>query len=103
MYSSGNIKKVPPTDRKRSPFVKGPIPMSWLERASKCGPSAVALGVLIYWRHGMNYEEISISTELTKRFGVSESTRRRTLRKMAAAGLIEMKITGRKRRVVLLP
>lgn len=101
MYCSDH-REVPPT-RKPSHFVKGPLQLDWFERTAKCGPSAVTLGLLLHYKRGFGDRELCVSTELAKRFGVSESTRRRTLRKMAAAGLIEMKITGRKRRVVLLP
>ena len=77
--------------------------MDWFELAAKCGPSAVTLGFLLHYKRGFGDRELCVSAELAKRFGVSESTRRRTFRKMAAAGLIEVKITGRKLRVVLLP
>jgi len=92
-----------PASQKKPPFIKGPLPLPWFERAAKCGPSAIMLGLLLYYKHGLGHQELSISAELVKRYSVSESTRRRTLRRMAAAGLIRLEIKGRQLRVVLLP
>lgn len=89
--------------QKRRRFVKGPLPLEWFERASQCGPAAVTLGMLLFYKHGLGLSPLSISVELAKQFSVSESTRRRTLRKMATAGLIQLQIVGRTLRVELLP
>jgi DNA-binding MarR family transcriptional regulator len=88
--------------RKRRAFVKGPLPLDWFERAAKCSQSAVILGLLLFFKHGLGHQELSLSTELAERYSISESTKRRTLRKREAAGLIRMVIKGRKLRVELV-
>ena len=88
--------------RGRSQFIKGPLPLKWFERASQCGPAAVTLGLLLFYKHGFGHKDLSVSAELTKRFSVSESTRRRTLRRMEAEGLIRTMIEGRKLRVQII-
>ena len=90
----------PPAHRKH--FVAGPLPLDWFECAAKIGPSAVVLGILLFFKRGFGDTQICLSAEFTRRFSVSESTRRRTLRKMAAAALIKLEVRGKKTRIEIL-
>ena len=75
--------------RKVGEFIKGPMPMPWLERAFGLGGKAAAVAVLLWFMAGMNGpREIRVTPRLLKRFNVSRQAGYRAVHALAAEGLI---------------
>jgi len=70
-------------------FIRGPIPMPWLWRASRLPGRAFQVGVLIWLRVGQRKSKrVLLSTELTKTFGIDGDAKTRALRYLEHAGLV---------------
>jgi hypothetical protein len=74
--------------RRGRQFIKGPVPMPWVERAARLPGKALAVGLLLWFRHGMGDAPIAVSRPLTERFGVSRKAAGRALTALERAGLI---------------
>jgi hypothetical protein len=86
-------------------FIKGPLPMPWMERAARLPGKALAVGLLLWFQKGMLGDKpITVSTSLLKRFGVGRKAAGRALTAMARLGLIHADRTaGRLARVRIIP
>lgn len=85
----------PPTQRKRNKrrgeFIKGPIPIAWIELACMQGGKAAGLAWLLHFKAGMTKgKPVKVTRELLKRFNVSTSAAYRALDAMESAGLISV-------------
>lgn len=96
------IERVIQKHRNTGKFVKGPIPLWWLQRATKCSPSAVTVGMLLFHLDGMGRTDITISNEFAKRFGLSRNTKTKALRLLEQAGLVKLRRSGQRVVVTLL-
>jgi hypothetical protein len=47
---SGVLAEAP----RKTPFLRGPIPMAWLEKAAELPGKTINLGLALWWLHGMN-------------------------------------------------
>ena len=75
--------------RRGRQFIKGPVPMPWVERAARLPGKALAVGLLLWFRHGMGGGAlITVSRPLMERFGVSRKAAGRALTALEQAGLI---------------
>jgi hypothetical protein len=87
------------------PFIKGPIPLRWLARASAAGGSALEVGLEIWFWAGLkrsNRIAISLS-RLRVSPTLSRSAASRGLQKLESAGLVRaQRLPGRKPIVELL-
>lgn len=75
----------------RKLFIKGPIPLGWIQRANHLGGStgAVALGLWFY--AGINKSSrFKIDGKLDRLTGVTRQTRQQALEKLERAGLIKL-------------
>jgi hypothetical protein len=109
LLSSENLKKlcvVGPTSRDqravvphpRSPriagqFLRGPIPMAWLEKAANLpgkGPLAVALAIRFESGRRGNAPSVRLTNSLAARFGVSRKAKYAALLALEGAGLIKV-------------
>lgn len=72
-------------------FLKGPIPLSWLEAASKLPGKAFVLGNVLWWHHGMNQgSNIKVTRRSLERFCLSEDAYRDGLKRLEDAGLVSV-------------
>jgi hypothetical protein len=74
---------------KRHMFLKGPVPLWWLEKASKLGGKCLAVGVALWFLAGLKRTStIKLTQRVRSRFGVGRGASRRCLYKLEKAGLI---------------
>lgn len=72
-------------------FLRGPVPLSWLQSAAKLPGKAYTLGTLIWWLHGMNQgSSIKVTKRSLERFSISEDAYRDGLQRLKAAGLVSV-------------
>jgi hypothetical protein len=83
-------------------FVRGPIPLWWIQCASKeCGQSAVVLGMILFFWLGLKRKPAPISKHEIKKWGLSRNTRDSALKKLLSARLITMHPLGKRRFPIL--
>lgn len=77
--------------RYTEPFVKGPIPIRWLQRANH-SQAALTVGVYLWFKRGLGEDPIVVSTsQLRTKWGLrSRRSVYRALRHLEAAGLIDV-------------
>ena len=72
-------------------FLRGPIPLPWLQRAASLPGKAYALGTILWWFKGMNpTKPIKVTTKSLKGFSVSEDAYRDGLKRLEEAGLVSV-------------
>jgi DNA-binding PadR family transcriptional regulator len=70
-------------------FLKGPIPLSWLGNAAALPGKALATALAIMFEVGRRRSsEITLTTAIVQRFGVSRKAKYRALKHLESAGLI---------------
>jgi hypothetical protein len=78
-----------PAFRRRGRFLRGPISMSWLERAAKLPGRALHVALAI--RHQCNLEKsstVALSNKHCAALGVDRDAKRRGLEAVQTAGLV---------------
>jgi hypothetical protein len=92
------------TGKRKGRFVRGPVPLDWLEAAAGCGGKAVAVAVLLWYRRGVTRSpEVIVGRTLRDRFAVSQQSFRRALASLECAGLVMVeRSVGRSPRITLL-
>jgi hypothetical protein len=72
-------------------FLKGPIPLPWLEAAAKLPGKAYVLGNILWWHHGMSQgSSIKVTKRSLERFAISEDAYRDGLQRLEDAGLVSV-------------
>jgi hypothetical protein len=84
-------------------FLRGPVPLPWLERAGQCPGKSLHVGIVLWYRAGLTRRrEIPLGRPDLARFGVSRFAASRALLAMEHAGLITViRLAGRKRLVTI--
>jgi hypothetical protein len=74
-------------------FIKGPIPLWWLTIANRLGGCTTAVAMLLWFYDGI-YEgqSFQLTWRLDDVTGISRQSRQKALKKLEAAGLIELNI-----------
>jgi len=73
------------------PFLRGPIPISWLNRAAQLGGKTLNVAIAIRWIHGMSGNQpIKLSKKALQSFHVSSDAASDALNRMEANGLIRL-------------
>ena len=86
---------------RRSEFLRGPVPMWWLSRAAALPGKALAVGIALWFRVGVNGDaQVRLSGPLLERVGVGRKASYGALKTLAASGLITVR-GGRGRRPVV--
>src|SRR3712207_474894 len=83
----------PPSPRIHGQFLRGPIPMSWLETAAKLpgkAPLAVALTIRFEAGRQANSQAVKLTNPLVARLGVSRKSKYSALIALQQAGLIDV-------------
>ena len=93
-----------PRHRSREQFLKGPIPVRWLERAARPRGKSLALGLALWVEAGMKRSGIvTLSRAVRLRLGVGRNATTRSLRALEAASLVKVeRHPGRAPRVTIL-
>ena len=84
--------------RRRSPrhrtgeeFLKGPIPLAWLEAAARLPGNALAVGIAVWFKAGVAKSgRVKVSNALVGKFGVRRHSKYAALRVLESAGLISV-------------
>ena len=94
----------PPRHQKGELFLKGPIPMLWLERAAQLPGHALHVAVAIWFQAGLkNKSQVSISLSRLQHLGAERDSARRGLAALEDAGLISVvRHVGRKPIITIL-
>ena len=73
------------------PFLKGPIPRWWLERAATLPGKAFTIGVVLWYRMGITKkQEVRPSWKLWAKFSIGRHAAYRGLHNLETAGLISV-------------
>jgi hypothetical protein len=85
-------------------FVKGPIPMPWLERAAALPGKAFTVGIVLWFQAGLEGGgRFTVSNRTLSRFKIGRKAAARAYALLSAAGLIDCERgAGRLSRVKLL-
>lgn len=77
-------------DAVRVPFLRGPIPMPWLAAAANEGGACLAVGIALWFLAGLTSRrnDLRLSSERLRDFGVSRYAKTRALQRLESAGLI---------------
>jgi len=79
------------------PFILGPFPLWWLKTAAtECGPSAVLLGLELFYRQGLKVPPKPIRRSEAESWGMTRNTRDAALRKLMEARLIRNVSTSKR-------
>jgi DNA-binding transcriptional ArsR family regulator len=83
-----------PKQRQRQPskFLKGPVPMEWLQAASCVSGAALAVGNALWFLAGVTgrREALPLSTAMLAPFGIGRDRKSRALRALEKAGLVRV-------------
>jgi hypothetical protein len=72
-------------------FLKGPVPLPWLQSAAKLPGKAFQVGAALWYRAGMECKStITLTNILLGEFGVNRYAKRRALQQLERAGLISV-------------
>jgi hypothetical protein len=94
---------VPASPRRRSPrqlYLGGQPPMAWLTRAHTAGKAALATGIVLWFKRGLQSGKnvpIRVDSSLRRSMGLTHDQARRGVRALERAGLLEVNRGGRGR------
>lgn len=80
-----------PRPRKGERFIMGPLPLDWLQTASKCGGRGTEIALLLWYAAGWQKKNpVKFSLAVRKEFEIHDRTAKRVLVRMQEAGLVEV-------------
>jgi hypothetical protein len=89
--------------RAKGYFLRGPIPLVWLQRAAGLPGKAYVLCTILWWFYGMNPSKpIKVTTKSLKEFSISEDAYRDGLRRLEQAGLVTVTRPNGQRALVII-
>ncbi len=93
-----------PQKRRQGKFLKGPIPLDWLQVAGCLSGKALHVGVVLRYLSGVEgSSEVKFSYSLAEKFGVKRHAAYRALKALEQRGLIKIRRgNGKSPRVQLL-
>jgi len=89
-YKSIVTNKTIREKRLTEPFLRGPIPMRWLNESMAISGTATKIGLYLWHISGMNNQNliIKLNKKLINEFNVSRQTRYRAFQALENAGLL---------------
>lgn len=88
---SGSSSQRPPRPLKGQHYLKGPIPLPWLETAANLPGRALHAGIALWYAAGLiGSASVPLSNLASLRFGIDRSSKYRALRVLEGAGLIRV-------------
>jgi DNA-binding transcriptional ArsR family regulator len=98
LVSTGAPRLAQQQARHQGEFLRGPIPIERIKRAKNISPLAVPLLLAIYHQTNLRRSEwVVVSLQLLNKFGLSWDHKKRYLKCLAEAGLIEIDKQGKGR------
>jgi hypothetical protein len=89
--SSGPRKSRPPRHVRGEGFLKGPIPLVWLETAARLPGKSLHTGIALWYAAGLNRSaSIPLSNLSGHRFGCDRNAKYRALTWLEGAGLVQV-------------
>lgn len=94
---------VPASPRRRNPrqlYLGGQPPMAWLSRAHTAGKAALATGIALWFKRGLQGGKnvpIRVDSSLRRSMGLTHDQARRGVRALKGAGLLAVHRGGRGR------
>jgi hypothetical protein len=83
-------KKVSPVSKQQQ-FLKGPVPLPWLIKASRCKGQAFIVAIIIWYRCGLQKSnQVTLTSRVLGKFGINRSAKSRALLCLEEAGLIQV-------------
>jgi len=77
--------------RLKEPFLKGPIPWAWIDRAGRLPGQALKVGLVLWQKAGYTGKgTIRICLARMRSLGLSEASARRGIKNLEKAGLIKI-------------
>ena len=88
-----------------TPFLRGPIPIAWLNEAAKLPGKAINLGIAIWWLHGMaKTKTFKLTAKALDQLNISRDAVSSGLKRLEARGLIRVqRSSGQRPTVEILP
>jgi hypothetical protein len=88
-----------------TPFLKGPIPLAWLNEAAKLPGKALNLGIAIWWLAGMaKAKTFKLTAKALDQLDISRDAASSGLKRLEAQGLIRVqRAPGQRPTVEILP
>jgi hypothetical protein len=81
----------------RDRFIKGPISVPWVRRASRLGVKALLVGLALWYVKGLrNSPTFKLSNLMVREWGIQPDAKRRALHKLEQAGLISIERRGKR-------
>lgn len=75
----------------QEPFIKGPLPLVWIERAAALPGKTIQVALAIWFQVGLEgTQTVKLGQKRVDRFCVSRDARYDALRRLAEAGLIQL-------------
>ena len=85
-----NLSRVP-RHKPGELFLKGPVPLDWIERCLGAGHKAANVAFTLWFKANMNdCSTVRLTDQLLKRFCVTAETGRNVLKKMEEVGLVSV-------------
>jgi DNA-binding transcriptional ArsR family regulator len=91
-------------ERRTGEYLRGPVPLTWLSAAKRCGLLALTVGLLLWFRKGCtrSTDGLTVSERQYREFGLSRQTFAVGLSRLESAGLVTVeRKAGRKSRITL--
>ena len=102
--ADGALPVVMPARARRNrcsqPYLGGRPPMWWLQRAAERGRAALAVGLALWFKHGLQKGRttpIRVDSSLRRAMALSHDQARRGVHALEAAGLVRVERGGRGR------
>lgn len=108
-FSCESVGRLPPaplatpspttSPRQSEPFLRGPVPISWLARAATLRKPALAAGLCLWFQRGVKRSSgpVEVRSHVRRRLNMSAGQMLRGLRALEAASLVRFEQTGRGR------
>jgi hypothetical protein len=80
----------------RAEFIRGPIPVLWVQFAARSSLAAAYLGIVLWHVARLRKGTVSLTSSLCLKYGVHPKRARRLLRSLESAGLVRVERAQRK-------
>jgi hypothetical protein len=97
VWDRTNGTYVPAGKSKHVRYLKGPVPLSWLQRALDLPGKSINVGLAIWFKAGTHESRtgITVSNELVEAFGADRHAKYRALVQLEHAGLVKIHRAGK--------
>lgn len=87
-----NCKEKPPRHKPGEKFLKGPVPLLWLQQAALSPGKSLSVGIVLWYLAGIKKTPtVSLPNTLLQRFGVGRTAKYRALDWLEEARLVAVK------------